>query len=162
MLQTIMNGIRKLTEWAVISLFATIVVVVFYQVFSRYLFHNPPSWSEEVARFCQVWMIMLASPMCIREGCHLAVDYLSGAFSPWINNFIQFVINVLILFYIPFIAFFGYKLTLIGQFQTSPALQLNMFFIYLIFPLSGTLMLIESAIKTYRIFRNFSALREGN
>jgi TRAP-type C4-dicarboxylate transport system permease small subunit len=160
MLRTFIDGLRNITKWGVIVVFATIVVVVFLQVVLRYLFQNPPCWSEEIARYCQVWLIMLASPICIRKGSHLAVDYLTGSFSPKINTLIQLIINILIFCYIPFIVIFGIKLVHIGQYQSSPALQLKMAFIYMVFPLSGTLMLLESGLKTIHLFKHFCSLGE--
>lgn len=143
--------LRKMTSWFVVFLFSVIIIVVFSQVVLRYLFNNPPSWSEEIARFCQVWMVLLTSPICIRKGSHLAVDYLIGSFSPKINKFIRSFINILIFIYIPFIIIFGIKLFNIGKWQFSPALEIRMDLVYIIFPLSGILMLIENGLKTYEV-----------
>ena len=77
-----MRTIRKLTEGAVVFLFAGLVLVVFLQVLTRYAFNQPPAWSEELARYLQVWIILLASPLCIRKGSHLAVDYFGHKLGP--------------------------------------------------------------------------------
>ena len=39
-------------------------------------------WTEELARFCQVWIILLASSICLRKGSHLAVDYRGAGTGP--------------------------------------------------------------------------------
>jgi TRAP-type C4-dicarboxylate transport system permease small subunit len=57
-------------------MFAVLIATVFYQVLGRYLFNAPPSWSEELARFLQVWIALLASALCVQQGMHLGVDYL--------------------------------------------------------------------------------------
>ena len=41
----------------------------------------------------------------------------------------------------------------VGQYQLSPALQVQMSFVYVIFPLSGVLMLLEAIIKTTGLIR---------
>jgi TRAP-type C4-dicarboxylate transport system permease small subunit len=41
----------------------------------------------------------------------------------------------------------------VGQYQLSPALQIKMSFVYVIFPLSGILMLAEAVIKTTGLIR---------
>ena len=60
--------LRKITEKVIFSLFVVLVAVVFYQVLARYAFNSPPSWTEELARYCQVWIILLTSSICIRKG----------------------------------------------------------------------------------------------
>jgi TRAP-type C4-dicarboxylate transport system permease small subunit len=54
----------------------------------------------------------------------------------------------LIVLYILIVIIFGWKLMVVGQYQLSPALQIKMSFVYVIFPLSGVLMLLEAVLKT--------------
>ncbi len=151
-----MNILRKITERVIFFLFAVLVAVVFYQVLARYAFNNPPSWTEELARYCQVWIILLTSSICIRKGSHLAVDYLSHRFSRNVNLLIKIVIHLLILLYVCVVLVFGWKLMMAGRYQISPALQINMQIVYVIFPLSGALMLLEAAQKTVEALKNKS------
>jgi C4-dicarboxylate transporter DctQ subunit len=147
-----MKFIRKATEVIIVFLFSVMVFAVFLQVVARYAFNSPPSWTEELARYCQVWIILLASSICIRKGSHLAVDYLSHKFSPFLSRVIQVLISILMAVYVAVVTFFGWRLMLIGHYQVSPAMQINMSYIYIIFPLGGLLMFIEAVLSTYRIF----------
>jgi len=149
-----MKAIRKTNEIVIIFLFSVLVAVVFYQVVARYIFNNPPSWTEELARYCQVWVILLASSICIRKGSHLAVDYFSHRLSPGAKRKINIVMSSLIVLYILVIIIFGWKLMVVGWYQVSPALQVNMSFVYLVFPLSGILMILEAIIKTAGLIKN--------
>lgn len=145
-----MQFIRKATEAVIVFLFAVLTAAVFYQVVARYLFNNPPAWTEELARYCQVWVIMLASSICIRRGSHLAVDYFGHKFSEGVTKKINIGINILIVFYILVVIIFGWKLMVAGRYQLSPALQVRMSFVYVIFPVSGFLMLLEAVLRTAR------------
>jgi TRAP-type C4-dicarboxylate transport system permease small subunit len=151
-----MNILRKITERVVFSLFVVLVAVVFYQVLARYAFNSPPSWTDELARYCQVWIILLTSSICIRKGSHLAVDYLSHRFSQRTNLIIDVFNHLLMVLYICVVLVFGWKLMIAGRYQLSPALQINMLFVYIIFPLSGILMLLEAIIKTATLFNQKS------
>jgi len=55
--------------------------------------------------------------------------------------------------YILIVIIFGWKLMVVGQYQLSPALQVKMSFVYVIFPLSGVLMLFEAVLKTAGLIR---------
>jgi TRAP-type C4-dicarboxylate transport system permease small subunit len=148
-----MRFIRRTTESAIIFLFAVLVAVVFYQVVARYIFNDPPSWTEELARYCQVWIILLTSSICIRKGSHLAVDYFGHRINLEVKRKINIVMSTLIALYILVVTFFGWKLMVVGQYQLSPALQVKMSFVYVIFPLSGVLMLLEAIVKTNSLIR---------
>ena len=110
-----MNVIRKTTEAVIIFLFVALVAIVFYQVVSRYIFSDPPSWTEELARYCQVWIILLTSSICIRKGSHLAVDYFSHRLSLGAKKNINIVMSSLIVLYILVVIIFGWKLMVVGQ-----------------------------------------------
>jgi TRAP-type C4-dicarboxylate transport system permease small subunit len=147
----LMTFIRKATEVGIVFLFVVMVSAVFLQVVARYALNSPPTWTEELARYCQVWIIILASSICIRKGSHLAVDYLSHKFPPFLNHAIQVLISILMAVYVAVVTIFGWRLMLVGHYQVSPAMQINMSYIYIIFPLGGVLMFIEAVLSTYRI-----------
>ena len=148
-----MRKIRKATEAAIVFLFAALVAVVFFQVIARYIFNQPPAWSEELARYLQVWIILLASPLCIRKGSHLAVDYFSHNLSPTIRSRLDILIGLLIIFYVAVVTLFGVQLMVVGRFQISPAIGIPMSVVYAVLPLSGALMFIESVLRTWQLVK---------
>lgn len=147
------NIVRKTNEIAIISLFTVIIITVLFQVVSRYVFNSPPDWSEELARYCQVWMVLLTSSICIRKGTHLAVDYLTYQLNDKWNKILGIICQILIVFYVSTILFYGFKILEVGEFQFSTAMEIKMWFVYLIFPIGYSLMLIEALIALYKLIR---------
>ncbi len=123
---------------------------MFAQVVARYAFNQPPAWTEELARFCQVWIILLTSSICLRKGSHLAVDYLGPALAPAARTALAVLTGGLITIYSAVVVIWGVRLLMIGWTQTSPAMQLNMGLVYLVFPIAGGLMLLEVILATLR------------
>jgi len=118
------------------------------------VFNQPPTWTEELARFCQVWIVLLASSICVRKGSHLAVDYLGPALAPGARKAVALFTGCLIAIYSAVVVIWGVRLLMIGLVQTSPAMQLNMGLVYLVFPIAGGLMLLESIVATLGHARN--------
>ncbi len=143
-----MRPIRRSVEITIVTLFAVLTMAVFAQVVARYVFNQPPAWTEELARFCQVWIILLTSSICIRKGSHLAVDYLGPALKPRARRVIALITGCLIALYSGVVVIWGVHLMMLGLVQTSPAMQLNMGLVYLVFPVAGGLMLLESILAT--------------
>lgn len=126
---------------------ALMAALVIYQVGARYLLDSPPSWTEELARYCQVWLVLLAAPVCVRRGMHLAVDLLT----PRLPLRLAAVIRVGIL---TLVGVFGLTLALhavpllgVAALQTSPSLGVSMVWPYLALPLSGLLIALAAAAR---------------
>lgn len=149
-----MRPIRRSVETTIVTLFAVLTMAVFAQVVARYVFNQPPTWTEELARFCQVWIVLLASSICVRKGSHLAVDYLGPALAPGARKAVALFTGFLIAIYSAVVVIWGVRLLMIGFVQTSPAMQLNMGLVYLVFPIAGGLMLMESILVTLGRARN--------
>jgi TRAP-type C4-dicarboxylate transport system permease small subunit len=150
---TMLYWIRRSVEITVVALFAALTVAVFLQVVARYVFNRPPAWTEELARYCQVWLVLLSSSLCIRKGSHLAVDYLGPALKSSARKALDVVTGVLITVYAAVVSIWGIRLMVVGFYQVSPAMQVNMGVVYAVFPLAGGLMVIESLLVTLRRLR---------
>jgi TRAP-type C4-dicarboxylate transport system permease small subunit len=148
-----MKFIRKTTEAIIVTLYGVMVLTVFLQVVARYVFNSPPVWTEELARYCQVWIIILTSSVCIRKGSHLAVDYLTHKFPAALNRLFRILSHVLIAVYVAAVTVFGWRLMIVGYYQDSPAMKIKMAFVYIIFPLGGLLMLVETVLNIHRTLR---------
>ena len=106
----ILRPLRKSVEVAIVVLFAVLTVAVFIQVVARYVFNQPPTWTEELARFCQVWIVLLASSVCVRKGTHLAVDYLGPALAPRARRAVALFTGALVALYAAVVAIWGVRL----------------------------------------------------
>ena len=64
-----------LLSWLLIASVAILVIPVSLQIFSRFTALIPHYiWTEEMARFLFVWMIMIGANLGVREGTHFVVD----------------------------------------------------------------------------------------
>ena len=135
-----------------------LTIAVFAQVVARYVFNKPPTWTEELARFCQVWIILLGSSICVRKGSHLAVDYLGPSLAPGVRRAVAVFTGGLIAIYSAVVVIWGVRLMMIAWLQTSPAMQLNMGLVYLVFPIAGGLMLLEAILATEQRARGVEGL----
>ncbi len=135
---------RSVVYGLVVVVFATLVVVVFGQVVSRFVFNAPFSWSEELARYLQVWLIMLGSVACLRKGLHLTVDYVVHALPAAGKRVLQLISLAAIVFFLAVVFVSSIALITATLSQRTPALQIPIAFVYLALPVGSLLMLLES------------------
>ena len=55
-------------QWVATGFFIALLILVIFQVVTRYLLHNAPVWTEEVARYCMVWGGLLGATVAFKEG----------------------------------------------------------------------------------------------
>ena len=64
-----------LLSWLLVISVAILIIPVSLQIFSRYTALIPSYiWTEEMARFLFIWMIMIGAMIGVREGTHFEVD----------------------------------------------------------------------------------------
>ena len=78
------------------------------------------------------------------------MDYLGPALAPGVRRTVAAFTGFLIVIYSAVVVIWGARLVMIGLAQTSPAMQLNMGLVYLVFPIAGGLMVLESILATVR------------
>jgi TRAP-type C4-dicarboxylate transport system permease small subunit len=136
-------ALRKLLYFISIAAIALMLVIIFFQVISRYIFGYTFDWSEELSRFLFVWVVFIGSALIIGDKGHMAVQLLPDMLSGKLSGFyLQIFIKLASLVFILLLIVQGSKMTRTMMFQTAPALNLPMGIVYAIIPVSGVLMLL--------------------
>jgi TRAP-type transport system small permease protein len=132
---------RLLSGLLVITV-AILVIPVSLQIFSRFTELIPSYiWTEEMARFLFIWMIMLGAMIGIRDGAHFDVD-LWPPLSPRKNALLRIVSNVFVLVFALVFVWYGIKFVQFGWHQDSELAELPMPFIFIGWPLAGLTWLV--------------------
>jgi TRAP-type transport system small permease protein len=122
---------------ALIASVAILIIPVSLQIFSRFTALIPSYiWTEEMARFFFVWMIMLGAMVGIRDGAHFDVD-LWPELKPRANAALRCVSNVFVLFFALVFIWYGVKFVQFGWNQNSELAELPMGFIFVAWPMAG-------------------------
>jgi len=65
----------RLLSWLLVFAVGVLIVPVSLQIFSRYTDLIPSYiWTEEMARFLFVWMMMIGTMVGVRDSAHFEVD----------------------------------------------------------------------------------------
>lgn len=156
-----MNLTRKINDTLVVISFSLIACIIIIQVIARYLLHSPLSWTEEAARYLQVWLVMLGSAIVMRKGSHLAIDILTANLLPKNKRLLKIFIYILIAAFLLTITLYGVKLVVVVNSQSSPAMQIPMSIPYLAFPIGGGLMLVEAIMYLIRMIKQTDINKRG-
>lgn len=146
---------KHFEEFFLVILSAVMVVVIFLQVFMRFVMENSLSWSEELARYCFIWMIYFGISYGAKKQRHIKVDALLVLFKEKGKLVFGIVSNLMFLVFCGFVIKYGSGMaqTLLGFGQTSPALQIPMGLVYYSAPIGmglAAIRLIQNIILQLR------------
>jgi TRAP-type transport system small permease protein len=79
---TLERGFFRGLEMLLVLLLAAMVVMVFGNVMLRWFADSGIQISEEMSRFCFVWLTFIGAVVVARENAHLGVDAMVGMFGP--------------------------------------------------------------------------------
>ncbi len=146
----IYRGLRSLLT----LLIALLIVPVTIQVVARFSDYVPHFiWTEEMARFCLIWIIMLGASVAVRDGAHFDVDVLphpKTAFGLAIGRMV--VHGSILLVALIFLAF-GWRFAQFGYDQSSELTGLNMAAIHVAWPVAGFTWVLFTLEKFYDDFQ---------
>lgn len=131
-------------------------VVTFLQVIFRFLFKYPLPWSQDIIRICFVYLVFFGAAYCVKERAHLNVDVLLTALSPKARKGLELVINIGLLGFCIFIAYYGFQFSKTGETQYAPYLPIPMSFYYLSVPISGIFMVYYLIQQIFEQIKGFN------
>jgi TRAP-type C4-dicarboxylate transport system permease small subunit len=147
-------GLLAALERVLIStLMATITILTLAQVFWRYVLELPLQWSEEIARYCFVWVTFLgaAALMRLQDG-HPAIDALYLSVGPKVQQATNIASRTIVIAGTLAIAVGGFRMVQLQWNQLSPSVEVPMGWIYLsmfVGPLIGVFWIIWVARHGY-------------
>lgn len=127
------------------ALMGALVLDVTWQVVSRFVLNNPSSYTEEVALFLMLWVALLGAAYAFRRGAHLGLDIVVAKLEGNRKVIAQKLAEIISLAFACIILIYGgLKLVLLNYElkQTSAALEVEVWIIYSVIPLSGLLIAI--------------------
>jgi TRAP-type C4-dicarboxylate transport system permease small subunit len=137
----------RMLKVLVASCMALMVVVVTWQVVSRYALGDPSQWSEEVARMLLIWVGLLGGVFAYRENAHLGIDLLHQKVGATGKRRLEMITHISCgLFALSVLVIGGGSLVQLTWElkQTTAALGIPMAWVYAVLPLSGALIVFYS------------------
>ena len=152
-----LDGYYRLLQVLLILLMGLLIVPVSLQIFSRYTGLIPRYiWTEEVARFCFMWIVMIGAMIAVRDGSHFVVDVLPRFRSATIEAGLRIFVHLAMLLVAAIFIGYGYGFAQLGAMQTSELAGLPMLSIYIAWPLAGVtwvLFLGEKLVDDWKSLR---------
>ena len=149
-------GFSALLNWLLILTVMVLIIPVSMQIFSRYTALIPPYiWTEELARFVFIWMIMLGSMIWVRESSHFNID-IWPRLGRRGNAALNLLTNVFTLIFALVFVWSGYEFTAFAIYRISELAELPLWIIHMAWPMTGIAWIVflgEQFVDNLRALR---------
>ncbi len=160
LMKVFLDGYYRLLQIVITLLMGLLIVPVGMQVLSRYTGIIPRYiWTEEVARFCFIWIIMLGAMIAVRDDTHFDVDVLPKPKTKRGLAISRLAVHFFMLLVALTFVIYGYEFSKFGYIQHSELTGINMLSIHIACPLAGVTWILFLGEK---IYHDIVTMRGGN
>ena len=128
-------------------LVVTEIAVLFVGVASRYLFHKPIIWSDELAGILFLWLAMLGSVIAFQRGEHMRMTAIVGLLKPRARAFLDVIALAVPLAFLMLVVRPAYEFAADEAFVTTPALDISSLWRAAALPVGLGLMLLVAVLR---------------
>jgi TRAP-type C4-dicarboxylate transport system permease small subunit len=135
--KTVLDSVLKVV---CVTLFALLVCLVSWQVFTRLVLSDPSVWSEEAARYVFVWVSLIGVSIATGEKADVAIDYFVGKTPVPVQRVLEIVAYLSTLtFAVVVMVWGGWANSMQTWDQANPVLPISAGVLYLAVPVAGVL-----------------------
>jgi TRAP-type C4-dicarboxylate transport system permease small subunit len=129
------------------------VLAIGAQVFTRYVLNFTPPWTEELARYSNIWITMLGIGVVLRRNEHIKLDFLETVLAEKGKLKSKLTLDVITTtvttIFLVFLVYGGFKILKAAARQTAPGLKISLLAVYIAVPvgcLFALLFIIERVL----------------
>jgi TRAP-type C4-dicarboxylate transport system permease small subunit len=141
------GALLKLFEWLLYILFAVLVVVVFFNVFSRAVLKNSLPWAEEMSRFLFVWITFVGSVLVNKTFGHMRLDLVVMTLPKKASIVLEIFVSLAATAVLFIMLYGGYSMMTENMDYRSPALEVPYGFINSIVPICSGIMFLQTIVR---------------
>ena len=140
--------LNKMLEIMCMGIMVLMVLLALWQVISRYFLNTPSTISEELLIYCFVWVSLLGASYVFGKRDHMAMVFFIEKLPKSKNKMTKVISEIAILiFSAGVLVYGGVEITKLAMGQISPALGIQMGYIYSVIPLSGVITIVYNIMN---------------
>jgi len=155
-MMSVLKWLDNKIEEVLLVIFSTVMVsVIFFQVVMR-MSGNSLSWSEELGRYCFIWLVYVGISYGVKKRRHIKVDVMLLLLKDKGKVILSMIANLLFLVFAIIVMKHGTDIAmqLLSFGQKSPALQIPMGLVYMATPIGmglTSIRLIQNLIDQFKM-----------
>ncbi len=125
-----LKKIERLIKWGIFAVITVMIVAVVVQVFARTFMTQAPLWTEETSRVALLYILGLGVGASVLTGDLVNVDMALMVMPKPLRRFCELASSALVSMFGFLLVPGAWEFTVSGAMQTSPALELQMQYVF--------------------------------
>lgn len=161
-MSVIRKGIDKFTELLACTILGIMTILVTWQVITRFVFKAPSTFTEALAKYLFLWLVMVTAAYVIGKREHMSLEFFVGRLSSKGQLICNVVSEVVIGFFVCIVLTYGGGyIALNAMSQNDSALPIPVGIIYLALPIGGILSTIYSILNIVDLVKGEKQIEGG-
>jgi TRAP-type C4-dicarboxylate transport system permease small subunit len=140
--------------WIMVFLMTVFVINLFFQVMTRIVFNYPLTFTEEVSRYCFLWMVLLGLSFATKYDRHIRVTFITDRFPRIARMTVNILLHLLTIVIFTWVLISGIKYVSYSSISITPAIQIKRSYVVTILPICGFLMIVRSLERLFTDVKN--------
>jgi TRAP-type transport system small permease protein len=151
-LKRVSNMVNFAVSYTGMVLFIILIVACVTQVFFRFVLNYSLTWTEELARYCFVWMHMIGVSLLIEAKGHATVTVILDTLKGKARKMVDGIIELMILFNGGVMLYSGFLLAYRARTNLSVAMSVPMWLINSSVAVGGLLLIFQAVVQLAILF----------
>ena len=131
--------------WAAVAMLVIMTILIFSDVFCRYILGFSIFWADEVSLILMIWFTFIALAIGVRKKIHISIDFILSFLPDKVQTrIVARVVDVFTFIFGVVFVYFGIALCRIGTYSTLAATEWPSYTEYVFIPVSGLLVIYTS------------------
>lgn len=154
------SWLMRFVDVMTVCLMAGLFLLITFQVINRFVLHIPAAWTEEMGRYCFVWLSMFGSVKALHSDVHLSVDIIEQKLKGNTRLMVNILAEIIVLTFCSILTVTGFQYMVANIGNYCEFGKFPIFLIYMIMPIAGLLLClvsIETLVTKIRELRGRSS-----
>lgn len=134
--------LHRIVEDVCFFLVVVLTVIVFFQVFNRFILKAPLAWTEELAMLLFQWVVFLGAAVGVKRMSHFGIDLVVEKLPPKARQRLELLVPLAIGAIAATLIIEGLSLLKLTQFQVYTTMPISHAWATVPMPISGFLMIL--------------------
>jgi TRAP-type transport system small permease protein len=155
----ILDRVFATLTWFAFLLLSVMTLLIFSDVFCRYVLNSSIAWADEVSLILLIWFVFIALAIGVRRKRMATIDLVTLLFPGHrlLDLVVTRIVAFLTLCFGVMLIYFGWELIKIGSYSTLASFDLPSYLEYIFIPVSGLLVMYSALVQ---LFQSEAASRE--
>ena len=147
-MEKIYHIIDRIRSFVLICIMSFIIIIGAIQIFMRYTPGiNPMSWVDEIMRYLNIWLVLLAASIGVKCNAHLQMDYFLYKFvHPKIIPILKRITQAAVIISLLMLIYYGTLRVIANIHTVIQSLPLSIALFYAAIPIGSLLILLDYSL----------------